>query len=205
MRSLKLADPAVTTEPRGLTETQSIPADIFTTAAVPGRSAALDECVASKNAAGVSGISNCKRESPNLRAQGIVCRPLVWAADGRPHPAVPRTLQYAADIASSRNGQQRSAKSLQHRWKHQVQITFFRRRAVMTRAVLPEASARAEWLLAGFIDRVASRWTRAHPLGGGDDDEDADAGSDTTVPDDDNDDLASFASQQTTAIQTSNL
>ena len=39
---LKLADPGVTTEPGGLTETQSRPADLFTTAAVPGRSAALD-------------------------------------------------------------------------------------------------------------------------------------------------------------------
>ena len=39
---LKLADPGITTEPGGLTATQSRPADIFTIAAVPGRSAALD-------------------------------------------------------------------------------------------------------------------------------------------------------------------
>ena len=42
---------------------------------------------------------------------------LVWTADARPHPAVTRTLQYVADIASSRNGQHLSARSLQHRWK----------------------------------------------------------------------------------------
>ena len=48
---LRLADPGITTEPRGLSETQSRPADIFTTAAVPGRSAVLDACVASSNAA----------------------------------------------------------------------------------------------------------------------------------------------------------
>ena len=42
---LKLADPCITTEPRGHTETQLRPADIFTTAAVPGRSTALDVCV----------------------------------------------------------------------------------------------------------------------------------------------------------------
>ena len=41
---LKLADPGVTTEPRGLTETQSRPADLFTAAAVLGRSAAPDVC-----------------------------------------------------------------------------------------------------------------------------------------------------------------
>ena len=37
---LRLADPGITAEPRGLTEAQSGPADLFTTAAVPGRSAA---------------------------------------------------------------------------------------------------------------------------------------------------------------------
>ena len=48
---LRLADPGTTTEPRRLAEAQSGPADIFTTAAVPGRSAALDVCVASSTAA----------------------------------------------------------------------------------------------------------------------------------------------------------
>ena len=47
---LKLADPGVTTEPRGLTEATSRAADLFTTAAVPGRSAAQDVCVASSGA-----------------------------------------------------------------------------------------------------------------------------------------------------------
>ena len=42
---MKLADPGITTEPRGITASQSRPADIFTTAAVPGRSAVLDVCV----------------------------------------------------------------------------------------------------------------------------------------------------------------
>ena len=74
----------------------------------------------------------------------------------------------------------------------------------MTRAVLPNPSARAEWLLAGLIDTAASHWVRAPPLDGGDD-EDADTRTDTTAPDDDNDDIASFTSQQTTAFQPSNL
>ena len=38
----KVADPGITTEPRGLTASQSRPTDIFTTSAVPGRSAAQD-------------------------------------------------------------------------------------------------------------------------------------------------------------------
>ena len=57
---------------------------------------------------------------------------LVWTADGRPRPAVTRTLQYAADIASTRNGQHLSAKSLPRRWKHEIQIALLRRRAAMS-------------------------------------------------------------------------
>ena len=48
--TLRLADPGITTEPRELTEAQSRPAGLFTTATVPGSSAALDACVASSNA-----------------------------------------------------------------------------------------------------------------------------------------------------------
>ena len=58
----------------------------------------------------------------DLRGEGILYRLLVWTADGRQHPAVTRTLQYAADIASSRNGQQMSAESRRHRWKHKIKI-----------------------------------------------------------------------------------
>ena len=129
---LKLADPGITTEPRGLTGTQSRPADLFATSAAPGLSAALDVCVASPNAAAARGdaaqaafdrqLSNYRHEIPDLRNQGIHCQPLVWTADGRPHPAVTRTLQYAADIASSRNGQQMSAKSLKHRRKPEIKM-----------------------------------------------------------------------------------
>ena len=124
-----------------------------------------------------------------------------WTADSRPHPAVTRTLQYAADIAACLNGHQRSAKSLQRRWKREIQRVLLRRRAAKTRAVLPHTSARAEMLLASFIDGVSSHWVRAPLLDGGDDNEDADAGTDSTKPDDDSGYIASFTSQQTTAIQ----
>ena len=148
--------------------------------------------------------SHCRREVPDLRAQGNVYRPLVCTADGRPHPAVTRTLHDVADIASCRIAQQMSATALPHRWKHEIQIALLWRRAAMTRAVLPNMSAGQQWLLAAVMDRAASHWVRAPPLVGGDE-EDADTGTDTTAPDDDNDDIASFTSQQTAAIQTSNL
>ena len=48
-------------------------------------------------------------------------------------------------------------------WKlHEIQIALLRRLAAMTQAVLPHASARAEWLLAGVIDGVASHGSE-HP------------------------------------------
>ena len=54
-RGIKLADPGITTEPRGLTASQSRLADMFSTAAFSGRSAALDVCVASSTAAAARG------------------------------------------------------------------------------------------------------------------------------------------------------
>ena len=138
-------------------------ADIFTTAAVPGRSVALDVCVASTNAAARGDAAQVAfdREIPDNRGQGIVYRSMVWTADGHPHPAATRALQYAAYIASSRNGQQILETSLQHKWKHEIQIAFLRRRAAMTMAVLPNHSARAEGLLASLMDRALGHWVRA--------------------------------------------
>ena len=65
-------------------------------------------CVASSNAAAARGgaqasvdrkLSHCRDKITELRNQGTHHRPLVWAADGRPHRAVARKLQYAADNA----------------------------------------------------------------------------------------------------------
>ena len=165
---LKLADPGIIMEPGGLTDTQSRPADLFTAAAFPARSEALDVCVASPNEAAARGdapqaafdrkLSHHWQKLQDLRNQGIHYHPLVWTADGRSHPAVIRTLQYAADIASSHDGQLMSANSLQHKWKHEIQTALLPRRAAMTWAVLPNPSARAEWLLAGINDGALNHW-----------------------------------------------
>ena len=64
---LKLADPRITTDPRGLTETQTRPA--VSTAAVPGHSAAL--CAAEAQAAFDRKLSHNRQEIPHLRNQGI--------------------------------------------------------------------------------------------------------------------------------------
>ena len=65
----------------------------------------------------------------------------------------------------------------------------------MTGALLPNPSARAQWLLAGIIDRALHHWSHVLPLDGGLGDYDhADSETDTAIPDDD-DDIASIASQ----------
>ena len=146
-------------------------------------------------------LSHYRDEISDLRNQVVHYRPLVWTAHGRPHPAFTRTLQHAADIASNRKGQQMSAKSLQRRRKHEIQIALLRRRAAMTRAVLPNPSARAEWLFAGIIDRALHHWDHVLTLGGGNGDHDhADSETDTAMPDDD-DDVASLASQPSESLQ----
>ena len=70
----------------------------------------------------------------------------------------------------------------------------------MTRAVLPNTSAREQWLLARLIDRAVSHWVRAPPLDGGNDDE-ADTETDTTAPNDDDDDITSLCSQPPAAVR----
>ena len=158
LSGLKLADAGVSTEPQGLTTTQDRPADILTTAAVPGRSAALDVCVASPNAAGAGGdaaeaafrrkLRRYRRAIPELAAAGIAFRPMIWTADGRPHPAATRTLTFAAELATRRSGQG-TAKTMLRRWRHEIQISILKRRAAMTRSVLPALSDRDAWLLRG--------------------------------------------------------
>ena len=171
---MKLVDPGITSEPTKITASQSRPADIFTAAAVPGRSAALDVCVAPSIAAAARGDAaqpafdrKLSHYRNDIKATEHHNRPPVWTADGRPHPAVTRTLQYAADIASSRNGKHLSAKSLHRRWKHEIQIAFLQRRAAKARAVLPNPSTSTEWLFAGIIDRALHHWEHVPALDGG--------------------------------------
>ena len=159
VEGFRLADPGVSTEPRGLTDTAARPADILTAAAIPGRSAALDVCVASPCAAMALGdaaeaafrrkLRHYRAIIPQLAAAGISFRPMVWTAEGRPHPAASRTLKFAARLASTRGGGEAKSRGFLARWRHEIQIAIQRRRAAMARAVLPKSSAREERLLLG--------------------------------------------------------
>lgn len=174
VRGLKLADPGFLTEPRRLTTTESRPADILTSAAVPGRSAALDVCVASPNASGAAGdaaeaafrrkLNRYRTETRELDAAGITFRPMVWTSHGRPHPAVTRTLSIAAEQAASRSSHASDAATLLARWRHEIKVAILRRRAAMVRACLPQAASHTTWLLTGYTSKVPSSTVRASPL-----------------------------------------
>ena len=91
---------------------------------------------------------------------------MVWTSNGRPHPAVLRTLCFAAELAANRSDRQVSAASLQARWRHEIQVAILRRRAAMMRSVLPRAGAAAEWLLTGHTCGPPTSDYRANPLTG---------------------------------------
>ena len=105
-----------------------------------------------------------RHEISELAAAGIAFGPMIWTADGRPHPAYIRRLQFAVQIAVTRNGQQASAAALISRWKHEIQIAILRRRAAMSRAVLPISTPKEYWLLTGQADRAEGDSQRAVPL-----------------------------------------
>ena len=171
-----MADSSLQTEVRGLTDTHLRPADILTTAAVPGRSAALDVCIASSSAAAAHGdaceaafrrkLQHYRDIIPQLAEAEIAFRPMVWTADGRPHPAVVRTLRFAAKLAASRANNDTTAAAILGRWRHELQVTIQRRRAAMARAVLPRVSARAAWFLTGRAEEGSSSIGRAPFLEG---------------------------------------
>eukprot|EP00973_Karenia_brevis_P043199 5983498-Karenia_brevis.AAC.1 len=126
------------------------PANILTTAALPGRSAALDVTVTSPENSGADGDAAsaafrgklCKYANilEELRAAGIAFRPMVWKGDGAPHPAVVRTLCFAAERACRRAGADAKA-SLLRRWHHEISIAILRRRAAMAREHMPKPTA----------------------------------------------------------------
>ena len=168
-----LKHPRVTTHPRGLKSATSRPADFFPTAAVPGRSGALDVCGASPNAAAALGdaaeatfkrkLWRYQTEIRELRSAGIVFRPVVWTADGRPHPAATRTLKYAAQLGAIRNSQQASASLLLGLWRHEVQSSILWRRAGQ-RVVLPRPSNFQQMLLTGNADRCSAAERREEEI-----------------------------------------
>ena len=131
-------------------------------------------CVAAPRASGAAGdaaeaafrrkLRRYRREIPQPSAAGIAFRPLVWTANGRPHPAVTSTLAFAAAMAANRSDSDAQPRALLGRWRHEIQIAIQRRRAAMMRAVLPRASSSATWLLTGHSGALPCDAGRAAPL-----------------------------------------
>ena len=146
---LKLADPGITTEPRGLTATQSSPVDLFTAAAVPGRSAALDVCVASPNAAAARGeaafdrkLSDYWHEIPDLRTQGILYCLLVFDSRRATTPSRNSNTPLHSRCRIQPQRPTGVGKIASAQMETRNQIALFRRMSAMTRAVAPRQSQR---------------------------------------------------------------
>ena len=123
---LSLADPTLQTEVHGLLTTGERPADILTTAAIPGATAAVDVTIASQDAmhAGTDACATAHRRKmnryrhilPALRRAGVIFQPLVWSAEGRPHPATVRVMESALRMVRTRKGAEAAA-DFRDRWR----------------------------------------------------------------------------------------
>ena len=138
-------DPSAELEPLGLIPSHPTlrPADILTSAALPGRLAALDVGVTSPDVAGADAdctvsMVNTKRSNyaaheDELRAEGIQYLPVVWSAYGRPHPDASRVLLTLARGAA-RRWDEASFRSLARHWACKIAAAIWRRGANMVLA-----------------------------------------------------------------------
>ena len=162
-----LADSRARTETRGLCEASDVrPADIYTSAALPGREAALDVTVVSPEASRAGQdclqtaysdkIRKYRRYFPELNQQGIAFRPLVWSTEGAPHPVVLRVLSYVCEQAVQRNSC-KGAKEMQQRWQREISIAIQTRKAAMIAACIPRYNRNLTWLLCGNAKWAGAR------------------------------------------------
>ena len=123
------------------------PVDVPTSAALPGRLAALNVGVASPHAAGVGG--DCTETMVTdrtyaaylgeLRAEGVEYLPVVWSACGRPHPDAIRVLVTLAR-ATARRRDTSSYGSLAWQSAARIGAGIWRRAAGMVLACWPDVT-----------------------------------------------------------------
>ena len=149
-------DPGIQTEVAGLVPSAERPADILTSAGVPGALTACDvtiiapDAVASGRDACATGyrrkMTKYQGHFPTLWRAGVVFRPMVWSAEGRrAHPATSRLLDNTVRLFQNRHGKA-EATSMRVKWKHELGVALQRRKAAMIRSVLPGLSNRQQWL-----------------------------------------------------------
>ena len=125
------------------------PADVFTSAAVHGRLAALDVGVTSPDAAGAGNdcthamvLDKCRFYAPHfdaLRRAGIHYLPVVWSAYGRPHPDASKVLVTLARAVARRRGEA-TFRGLARQWAARITTEVWRRAANMVLACWPVPS-----------------------------------------------------------------
>jgi len=164
-------DSSAVLEQRGLVESESYmrPGDIFTTAAVANRDAAVNVTIVSPAAAGAG--EDCVATAFRGKCQryriaveewgrtGIRLQPLVWPSEGRAHPDVERGMAYTAAEVARRSGA-RSTDVLRRR-KTDMGVALATRHARMARRCLPVWSARQSFVVHGDGRRC---WVVGGPL-----------------------------------------
>ena len=176
-----LADPSAEREVEGLIPSRPYrrPADVPTSAALPGSLAALDIGVKAPDAVGAGEdcvetmrrdkVAEYEADRPELEEQGIYYRPLTFSAYGRPHPEVSAIMTTIAQRAARRRGIANHEEILR-RAQVKVGVQIARRAARMVLACLPRRSASEAALLFG-ADPAGG------PAGDADDDERGEASS----------------------------
>lgn len=156
-----LADPSTTIETLGLIPSAPTlrPADILSSAALPGRLAALDIGVCCPDASGAgedccANMYDRKRKDykPHLVElevqQQISYRPMVWSTWGRAHPESLLILENLAMQAARRRGL-RDHRLLLRRVRSAIGVQLMRRAVRMLHACLPRLEAAEMQLLLG--------------------------------------------------------
>ena len=155
-----LADPSSSVEPLGVVpSTPNVrPADVLTTAALPGCTAALDVGVASPDSIG-AGPDCCEAmmrrklgtysdHFHELSARGVRYVPFALSCYGRLHPEAAVTVSQLAAAAARRQGSV-SARTLEKRARCWISVAVVRRAVAMVRACLPPMTAEQATVLLG--------------------------------------------------------
>ena len=163
-----LADSSAAVETTGLIPSAPTlrPADILTSAALPGRLAALDVGVCSPDASGAGGDCcasmfdrkrrDYKRHLHELEVQqGIAYRPLILSTWGRMHPETLQILTNLAMQATRRRGL-RDHRLLLRRVRSAIGVQLMRRAVRMLHSCMPHLDDAEAQLLLGSSERIGS-------------------------------------------------
>ena len=152
LKAALLGDSIACSEPGGLIPSDPLlrPADVLTTAALPGRSAALDLGVASPFAAG-AGDDYCDtmhqrkmaKYEPyfeELAMEGIHYVPVIFSAFGRPHPQASVVMNNLASIAARKRGIS-DVEAIRRRLETWIGVRLQKRLAAMVINCLPQGTS----------------------------------------------------------------